>query len=295
VKVEEFEKLSKPDLRRLANEYFQRADSAGPLDGPAYLLRAQFYLHELDRREDSRISLRDLVLEIVVIVLIGAEIALGIWEGRQQSAAFNGVTTILNNLEASSEATAKTLTSLQERQLQLLQQTAQEATSRPDVQLEVVRGESTLGMKIRNVGTLKVAEGSSCSYYAWNLDESYANKIQVEHAVSSIGTIAPGQSSGTWAVTAGYRYYTTLPPYPGPAYSRGNRILAYFETSCLLCNPSKRYYWALLTLGKMDGSYVEQENPENPLKLSPSQLERKVDQLQTRTGLKHIGSDPQLQ
>jgi len=104
MRVRELERLTKKDLRQRADDAFQKADEKGP----GYLMEAQFYMQELDRRHDSWISLRDLLLELVIIALIGWEIYLGYQGGKQQAAEVQ----ILTNLQASSQATTGTLTNL---------------------------------------------------------------------------------------------------------------------------------------------------------------------------------------
>jgi hypothetical protein len=113
MRVEEFEKLTKKQLRSKANVCFATAAPSGELVRTALLTEARFYMDELNRRADSRVSLRDLILEIVVILLIGGEIGLGVYEGKQQAVAFNKMQGVLSSLQTSSEATAKTLTALQ--------------------------------------------------------------------------------------------------------------------------------------------------------------------------------------
>ena len=81
MRVRELERLTKKDLRQRADDAFQKADEKGP----GYLMEAQFYMQELDRRHDSWISLRDLLLELVIIALIGWEIYLGYQGGKQQA------------------------------------------------------------------------------------------------------------------------------------------------------------------------------------------------------------------
>ena len=70
MRLKEIEKLKKKDLKQRVDEAFARADEKGP----GYLAEAQFYMRELEHRRDSFTSIRDLVLEIVVIALIGWEI-----------------------------------------------------------------------------------------------------------------------------------------------------------------------------------------------------------------------------
>ena|SRR2546427_9734771 len=98
---EKFVKATKADLVNKANECFATAAAAGNLNKPAALLEAQFYVGEIDRRDQNRISRSDFWLEIIVISLIGLEIVFGYFQGR-----------VLDRLEQSASATAKTLTSL---------------------------------------------------------------------------------------------------------------------------------------------------------------------------------------
>jgi hypothetical protein len=103
---EEFEKANSQQLRHRAKycfDFAQRPQMMGDSSNVTALLEAQFYMQEIDRRHDSRISLRDLVLEITVIALIGWEILMGY----QQDA-------VLTKLQESAAATAATLTSLQQ-------------------------------------------------------------------------------------------------------------------------------------------------------------------------------------
>jgi hypothetical protein len=72
--LENLEKVSKQELTRRANELFAEMKTCGHEQRPALLLEAQFYLQERDRRHDSWISLRDLLLELIVIALIGWEV-----------------------------------------------------------------------------------------------------------------------------------------------------------------------------------------------------------------------------
>jgi hypothetical protein len=100
----DFERAKKRDLKERANDCFRKYydPNTGGLDKPALLLEAQFYMNEMDRRHQTWIGWRDLVLEIAVIVLIGVEI----WLGSKQDA-------VLTQLQSSTAATASTLASLQ--------------------------------------------------------------------------------------------------------------------------------------------------------------------------------------
>src|SRR2546430_8667826 len=85
---EEFEKATQRELRERAKECFEKAQpdlfTEANYANTALLQEAQFYMSELERRAGSRIALRDLLLEIVVIFLIGGEILLGIKAGRDE-------------------------------------------------------------------------------------------------------------------------------------------------------------------------------------------------------------------
>ena len=76
---------------------------------PSHLLEAQFYMGEIDRREAVWTARRDFWMETIIILLILGELILGYlaWrEGGQQ-------TTVLQELQQSAAATAKTLVALQ--------------------------------------------------------------------------------------------------------------------------------------------------------------------------------------
>jgi hypothetical protein len=130
--LEQLRALTDEQITRQVNE---RLAPQGPLGGqifaqPADFIAAQFYVNELDRRENHRINAErdrierrrrwiDLGLEILIVVLIGVEIFLGIQAGHQQSRqaakeleAFGNLQTILANLQKSSQATADTLAQL---------------------------------------------------------------------------------------------------------------------------------------------------------------------------------------
>jgi hypothetical protein len=122
MRVEEFENTSRKQLRQKANECFAKLDTAGSLDRPGILGEAQFWLQEIDRRYESRRSLRDLILEIVVIVLIGLELYFGITEGNKQAV-------ILGQMNTSTAATAQTMKVLQKAQQDSLDEQKKSLTS----------------------------------------------------------------------------------------------------------------------------------------------------------------------
>jgi hypothetical protein len=112
MKAEEFAQATEAELRQKANECFAKLESHGSMEKPALLIEAQFYLDEIERRKQDKIARRDyrmewvvIGLELIVIVLIGLELL----DGNKQLA-------VLDHLNTSAGATAKTLTSLQRAQ-----------------------------------------------------------------------------------------------------------------------------------------------------------------------------------
>jgi hypothetical protein len=119
MRLKEIEKLKKKELRQRVDEAFQKADEKGP----GYLAEAQFYMRELEHRQDSFTSIRDLILEIVVIALIGWEIHMSYRGERLESQNFADEKKVFENLEKSSSATADSLVAVKtslEKQLALL-------------------------------------------------------------------------------------------------------------------------------------------------------------------------------
>jgi hypothetical protein len=77
------------------------------------LLEEQSYLTEIDRREDARVSKRDFLLEVAVIILIVTEVGIDLWGLHKDGIEFDRQQAVLTNLEKSSEATANTMVALQ--------------------------------------------------------------------------------------------------------------------------------------------------------------------------------------
>jgi hypothetical protein len=114
---EDFEKAGKRDLKREAKQCFDECiDQSITGDvRTARLLEAQFYMGELDRRSSSRIALRDLLLEIVVILLIGAEIGLAVKQGTDEDRLMdkqNGILTKLQNATSDTATSVKALSDI---------------------------------------------------------------------------------------------------------------------------------------------------------------------------------------
>jgi hypothetical protein len=107
--TEEFERATEQDLRRNANECFDKLKDSGSQEWPALLLSARFYMDEIERREHDRVATRDLLLELVVIFLIGLELYFGITGGNAQIA-------VLQKLDTSASQTAAAVATLAEEQ-----------------------------------------------------------------------------------------------------------------------------------------------------------------------------------
>src|SRR2546430_2111051 len=109
MRIDEYQQKSNNELRGMADECFRRMDVCGPLDRPALLLEAQFYMNEIGQRDDARIAKRDFMLELIVIALICFEIIIAFVEGYGQEK-------ILSHMDTSTAATAATMTDLQKAQ-----------------------------------------------------------------------------------------------------------------------------------------------------------------------------------
>jgi len=100
--LEDLEKTSKKELTQKAKELFAEMKTCGHEQRPALLLEAQSYLQERDRRHDSWISLRDLLLELVVIALIG-------WEVHEGNKQYDLLKTMNSNAAATVAAMQKSV------------------------------------------------------------------------------------------------------------------------------------------------------------------------------------------
>ena len=98
--IDQLSQLSVAELRRTANEILSGLETHGTLDHGSILSQAQFYIDEIERRSaeadrgrHARIAWRDFFLEIVVILLIGAELYYAIHGGNQQLAVLQTLNT----------------------------------------------------------------------------------------------------------------------------------------------------------------------------------------------------------
>jgi hypothetical protein len=113
IKLKQIDKLTKTELKQAVADCFEYGPETSPVDRLAILQEAEFYTRELDRRSDSWVAFRDLILEIVVIGLIGWEIYMGYRQAADHAAEFGQQQQIFQNLESSSKATANTMTALE--------------------------------------------------------------------------------------------------------------------------------------------------------------------------------------
>jgi hypothetical protein len=105
---EEFEKAEARELRQHAKRCFELGQLTNTDVGarPSYLLEAQFYMSEIDRREanierqeDRRIALRSHRIELSIIALIILEILIAFGEGKKQAEILERQASILERVE----------------------------------------------------------------------------------------------------------------------------------------------------------------------------------------------------
>jgi hypothetical protein len=123
--IDELSKMTERQLHARANAHLEHLDdgSKSEIEKEHHVSQAQFYLAEIERREQARertasakIARRDYKLELWVIGLIGAELVLAIlglifgWVEEKKHIV------VLNNLNQSSAATAATLTAVRQAQ-----------------------------------------------------------------------------------------------------------------------------------------------------------------------------------
>jgi hypothetical protein len=150
--LNEIEKLTKKQLRQRVDAAFELAEQKGP----GYLAEAQFYMRELEHRRDSFTSIRDLVLEIVVIALIGWEIHMSYRGERLESQNFEKEQAVFANLQTSSAATAGTLTALEETSKQMNEAVQKELAFSYEVSLNVKFDVTTDRIIVTNEGRTRV-------------------------------------------------------------------------------------------------------------------------------------------
>ncbi|MGA8216717.1 MAG: hypothetical protein WB799_24240 [Candidatus Sulfotelmatobacter sp.] len=132
--LEELSHMAIAELRERANERLAPRSMQGPggieIAIKPDLSDAQFFIDEIERRiaeaerrKQSRIGVRDFILELIVIILIGLELYFGIVGGNKQLAVLQTLKTsadqqvgVLQNLNTSAGETARIMKSLREEQ-----------------------------------------------------------------------------------------------------------------------------------------------------------------------------------
>jgi len=150
------DKMSRAELKRAIMICFDYAPDATPVDRLAVLQEAQFYTQELERRRDSFTSVRDLLLELVVIALIGWEIHMSYRGERLESQNFEKEQGVFANLQASSAATAGTLQSLEKTTEEMNKNIETEVALNYDVAVEVTFDNQVKHVNISNKGRTNV-------------------------------------------------------------------------------------------------------------------------------------------
>jgi hypothetical protein len=148
--------MSRKELKRAILMCFEYAPDADAINRLAVLQEAQFYTQELERRGDSLISLRDLLLEITVIGLISWEIWIGYQTEKMQLQNFEKETRILSALATSSSATADRLAELKEVTKKMNEGIQTELELNYDVTVEVTFDNSVKHVNIANKGRTNV-------------------------------------------------------------------------------------------------------------------------------------------
>jgi len=157
ISLKNIDSLTKEELKRAIEDCFDYAPEATPVDRLAILQEAQFYTRELERRHDSWVSIRDLVLEIVVILLIGAEIYMSIRAEHLQKANFRDEKTVFEDLQRSSGATAKSLTSVKDILAEMKKSIDRQVELFYDVQINVIYNEGSKKLILLNNGRSNIS------------------------------------------------------------------------------------------------------------------------------------------
>jgi hypothetical protein len=198
MKVEEIEKLSRRELRAKANACLEMSELHV---GPSKLIEAQFYMRELEHRADSWVSIRDLSLEIVVILLIGWEIHMGYRQESQQTEAFASQQTIWKNMETSSSATADSLVAVKGTMEAMNTALQKQLALFYDVSITAVFDQEKKGLTFINNGRTNI------SIWGFKIGED-APSIEKEGR-----TIAPGAA---YKVDGAAMYDSIIARFPRP-------------------------------------------------------------------------------
>jgi hypothetical protein len=171
---DQLRELTDEQLTGMINERLH-PNAIGPFVAqPADFMAAQFYLAELNRRENERANAErdrmdkrrwwtDFWLELLIVVLIGMEIALSVHGMRQQSreatkevAAFGRIEEVLAGLEKTSEETAGTMGALEATSQHMSAILQKQVELFYDVQINVVYSVGAKKLTISNLGRSNV-------------------------------------------------------------------------------------------------------------------------------------------
>jgi len=131
-------------------------ENCGHEQEPAVLAKAQFYLRQLEHRWDSWVSTRDLILEIIVILLIGGEICISVWQERQQTKNFNDQQQVLENMLTNSQTTATTLGTLQSTTQTMSESLQKQLSLFYDISAVVTYEQGTKRLSVANNGRTNI-------------------------------------------------------------------------------------------------------------------------------------------
>jgi len=185
MRLEDFENWDTEKLRQIINGCFEHAEEIEGDDRRVVMLEAEFYVRELDRRENRRAEKErrdadtkrdeietkrrrvDLGIELLIVGLIGLElfaaVGLAIRGSRQQAqdvrqelAAFSNMQTVLSNLEQTSEKTSETMKSEGQTMEVMSYSLQRQVALFYDVQTNVVYNESTKKLILINSGRANI-------------------------------------------------------------------------------------------------------------------------------------------
>ena len=157
LRLNNIDKLSKKELKQGIENCFDYAPEADPVDRLAILQEAQFYTRELEHRRDSWVSIRDFLLEIAVIGLIGWEIWMGYRAEDLQKQNFKEEKTVLVNLRDSSGATAETLVAVKDAMNAMKIATEKQVELFYDVEVSIAFDDATERLLLTNTGRGRVS------------------------------------------------------------------------------------------------------------------------------------------
>jgi hypothetical protein len=154
---DELRKMSRRELKELSNTFLGYAAEAKTVEERTELsTQSNYYVAELGRRRDTRISTRDLILEVVVIGLIGWEIWMGYRQEGDQSKNFDAQQVVLGHMQTSTQATATTLVEVESTMKAMKDSIDKQVGLFYDVQINVTYAENRKKLVLQNTGRSNV-------------------------------------------------------------------------------------------------------------------------------------------